>query len=174
MADMDTGDAKRRHKRWPDALKGEIVAATFEPGASVSMVARQYDVNANQVFSWRRRYREAGGSSPASSSTPGSRSGLPRSAELRRTSGRPSAAIAKSWLGAIRRADFTQASRPSTVHQTSERPWLGSSGGVASSSLSVGTSAIAGSFNEWSPSPECAVHGVIVVDASQRGAALPN
>jgi transposase len=23
------------------------------------MVARQYDVNANQVFSWRRRYREA-------------------------------------------------------------------------------------------------------------------
>ena len=23
------------------------------------MVARQYDVNANQVFSWRKRYREA-------------------------------------------------------------------------------------------------------------------
>jgi transposase-like protein len=25
----------------------------------VSMVVRQYDVNANQVFSWRKRYREA-------------------------------------------------------------------------------------------------------------------
>ena len=26
------------------------------PGASVSVVARHYDVNANQVFAWRRRY----------------------------------------------------------------------------------------------------------------------
>jgi transposase len=68
---MDTGDAKRRHKRWPDALKREIVAATLKPGASVSVVARQYDVNANQVFSWRRRYREASDPSPAPSSTPG-------------------------------------------------------------------------------------------------------
>jgi transposase len=25
----------------------------------VSVVARRYDVNANQVFAWRRRYREA-------------------------------------------------------------------------------------------------------------------
>lgn len=67
---MDTRDAKRRHKRWPEALKREIVAATLAPGASVSMVARQYDVNANQVFSWRRRYREASEPSAASSSTP--------------------------------------------------------------------------------------------------------
>ena len=29
---MDTRDAKRRHKRWPEALKREIVAATLEPG----------------------------------------------------------------------------------------------------------------------------------------------
>jgi len=68
---MDTRDAKRRHERWPEALKREIVAATLEAGASVSMVARRYDVNANQVFSWRRRYREASEPSPASSSTPG-------------------------------------------------------------------------------------------------------
>ena len=44
-ADMDTRDAKRRHKRWPEALKREIVAATLEAGASVSMVARRYDVS---------------------------------------------------------------------------------------------------------------------------------
>jgi transposase-like protein len=25
----------------------------------VSVVVRQYDVNANQIFSWRKRYREA-------------------------------------------------------------------------------------------------------------------
>lgn len=53
---MDTSRKRRRNKLWPEALKREIVAATFEPGASV---ARQYDVNTNQVFSWRRRYGEA-------------------------------------------------------------------------------------------------------------------
>jgi transposase len=68
---MDTRGTKRRHKRWPEALKREIVAATLVPGASVSVVARQYDVNANQVFSWRRRYREASEPSAASSSTLG-------------------------------------------------------------------------------------------------------
>ena len=57
---MDTSDGKRRrNKRWPEALKREIVEATLQPGASVSVVARQYDVNANQVFSWRRRYLAA-------------------------------------------------------------------------------------------------------------------
>ena len=54
---MDTSlRAKRRHKVWPEALKREIVAACLVPGASVSMVARQYDVNANLVFTWRKLY----------------------------------------------------------------------------------------------------------------------
>lgn len=53
---MDTSQGRRRNKRWPEALKREIVAATLVPGASVSVVARQHNVNANQVFSWRRRY----------------------------------------------------------------------------------------------------------------------
>ena len=63
MSDVDT-KAKRQNKNWPEALKREIVAATCQPGASVSVVARQYDVNANQVFSWRRRFRDAGEPSP--------------------------------------------------------------------------------------------------------------
>jgi len=49
---------RRRHRSWPEALKREIVAASLEPGSSVSVVARRYDVNANQVFAWRKRYRE--------------------------------------------------------------------------------------------------------------------
>jgi transposase len=53
---MGISKARRRNKRWPEALKREIVAATMQPGASVSIVARQYNVNANQVFSWRRRF----------------------------------------------------------------------------------------------------------------------
>ena len=49
---------RRRHRAWPEALKREIVAASLVPGVSVSRVARRYDVNANQVFAWRRRYRD--------------------------------------------------------------------------------------------------------------------
>src|SRR4051794_41852087 len=49
---------RRRHRAWPESLKREIVAATLLPGSSVSRVARRYDVNANQVFAWRRRYRD--------------------------------------------------------------------------------------------------------------------
>ena len=48
---------QRRHRSWPEALKREIVAATLVPGSSASVVARQYDVNVNQVFAWRKRYR---------------------------------------------------------------------------------------------------------------------
>lgn len=54
-----TASGRRRNRSWPEPLKREVVAASFAPGSSVSMVARQYDVNANQVFSWRKRYREA-------------------------------------------------------------------------------------------------------------------
>jgi transposase-like protein len=62
---MDTnGAGRRRNKSWPEALKREIVAASFAPGSSVSKVARHYDVNANQVFSWRKLYR-AGLPTPA-------------------------------------------------------------------------------------------------------------
>ena len=55
---MDTNGTGRRRRSRPEALKREIVAASFEPGASVSLVARRYDVNTNQLFIWRRRYRD--------------------------------------------------------------------------------------------------------------------
>jgi transposase len=64
---MDTSlRVKRRHKVWPEALKRKIVAACAVPGASVSMVARQYDVNSNQVFTWRKLYAEASDVTPLS------------------------------------------------------------------------------------------------------------
>lgn len=46
--------SKRRRRRWSELQKRQIVAETLEPGSSVSIVARRYDVNANQVFMWRR------------------------------------------------------------------------------------------------------------------------
>ena len=55
---VDTKDepAVERRRRWPEAVKRQIVAETRMPGASVSVVARRHDVNANQVFTWRRHY----------------------------------------------------------------------------------------------------------------------
>ena len=65
---MGTGEpGRRRHRSWPEALKREIVAASYAPGSSVSMVARHYDVNANQVFSWRKLYRDDPGAAAVSS-----------------------------------------------------------------------------------------------------------
>jgi transposase len=40
------------------AEKRQIVEQTLEPGASVAKVARSHGVNANQVFAWRRQYRQ--------------------------------------------------------------------------------------------------------------------
>jgi len=56
---MDTNGGWRTNKRWPEAYKREIVATSFAPGASVPVIARQYDVSVNQVFSWRHRYGPA-------------------------------------------------------------------------------------------------------------------
>ena len=43
---------------WPEALKREIVAASYAPGLVGLKGCRHYDVNANQVFSWRKRIAE--------------------------------------------------------------------------------------------------------------------
>ena len=53
--EVDTKEAGGKRRRWPEALKRELVAETLEPGASVSIVARRHDVNANKLFKWRRR-----------------------------------------------------------------------------------------------------------------------
>ena len=68
---MDTSmRVRRRHRTWPEALKREIVAALRAPGVSVSMVARQYDVNTNLVFTWRKRLGETARAAPAPEMVP--------------------------------------------------------------------------------------------------------
>src|SRR5438270_10745553 len=54
---MDTKGTRRPRRPWPAALKRDIVEASLAPEASVSLIARRYDVNTNQLFSWRRLYR---------------------------------------------------------------------------------------------------------------------
>ncbi len=56
--DEDTPKAVKRLKRWPIALKCRIVEETFVAGASVAVVARRNNANANQVFAWRKQYRQ--------------------------------------------------------------------------------------------------------------------
>ena len=53
---VDTPEAGRSdsRRRWPAEVKRRIVAETRAPGASVSVVARRHDINANQLFRWRR------------------------------------------------------------------------------------------------------------------------
>jgi transposase len=62
---MDTQDQalqvrvpKTKQRRRTIQERREIVEETLLAGASVSRVARRHDVNANQLFYWRKLYRE--------------------------------------------------------------------------------------------------------------------
>ena len=55
---QQVGEPARKNRWRTKAERRAIVEETLEPGASVSRVARRHDVNANQVFHWRRLYHE--------------------------------------------------------------------------------------------------------------------
>ncbi len=50
-------EPERRRRRTAQE-KIDVVQETLEPGVSVSAVACRHGVNANQVFGWRKQYRE--------------------------------------------------------------------------------------------------------------------
>ena len=57
QAIVTTGkQAKRQRRSLGEKLR--IVEETLEAGASVARVAREHGINANQVFYWRKQYRE--------------------------------------------------------------------------------------------------------------------
>jgi transposase len=49
---------KRSYQRHPIPFKREVVEASFKSGVSVARLALQYGLNANQIWTWRRLYRE--------------------------------------------------------------------------------------------------------------------
>jgi transposase len=48
-----------RRRRWSSAEKQRLVAASLEPGASVSAIARGAGVHPSQLYGWRRQVRGA-------------------------------------------------------------------------------------------------------------------
>ena len=55
-AAVSSAPAKRRQRSKLE--RRQIVEETLVPGASVAVLARAHGVNANQVFHWRKLYRE--------------------------------------------------------------------------------------------------------------------
>lgn len=47
-----------RRRRWSIEEKRSIIQETYLPGMSVSLVARKYDINPCQLFTWRRLMEE--------------------------------------------------------------------------------------------------------------------
>ena len=47
----------QRRRRWSTAEKQQLVAASLEPGASVSALARETGIHASQLYGWRRQLR---------------------------------------------------------------------------------------------------------------------
>jgi transposase len=46
----------QRRRRWTPFEKLEMVKQTYEPGKSVSYVAREHDVQVSQLFTWRKAH----------------------------------------------------------------------------------------------------------------------
>ena len=44
------------YRRHSDEFKRAAMARTLVPGASVSRIARELEVNSNQLFNWRKRF----------------------------------------------------------------------------------------------------------------------
>ena len=53
--DCDFAPGVRRRRSWTRDEKRRIVEESLEEGASIAEVARRHDLNANLLFTWRRK-----------------------------------------------------------------------------------------------------------------------
>jgi transposase len=54
--DADAAQSRRKRRSWTTVGKRRIVDESLEDGASIAEVARRHDLNANQLFTWRRQF----------------------------------------------------------------------------------------------------------------------
>ena len=54
------GWRKQRRRRWTEDERRAMVLASMVPGASIAGVARQYGINANLLWNWRRKFAQSG------------------------------------------------------------------------------------------------------------------
>lgn len=54
MAQVQVITGVERRRRWSEEDKRRIVEAAFAPGANVSAVARQSDLNNSVIYQWRK------------------------------------------------------------------------------------------------------------------------
>src|SRR5256885_13674833 len=95
---------KRRRRSLEE--KRRIVEETLESGASVARVARRHAVNANQVFYWRKKYREGRlGKSRSNKLLPVTLSDLSWSKSGRVDCGSSSSAVGR-WRSNLREDSF--------------------------------------------------------------------
>lgn len=55
---MEVLTGPERRRRWSVDEKLAMVRETFEPGKTVSMVARLHGINPNQLFQWRKLHQD--------------------------------------------------------------------------------------------------------------------
>jgi transposase len=57
------------YNRHSEEFKRSVVAQSLRGGTSVARVAREHNVNANQVFAWRKQFSDVQPSAPADACT---------------------------------------------------------------------------------------------------------
>jgi len=103
---LDETPKREARRRRSVEEKRRIVKETLEAGTSVARVARRHAVNANQVFYWRKKYREGRLDKVSSSNLlpvtiseiPTNQSGQVRGVAPRCTSGTMEIQLAKGQL----------------------------------------------------------------------------
>lgn len=113
-----TGAGRRRD--WSAEDKERIVAESFEPGETVSAVARRHALSPQQLFTWRREIRKAAEAMPAfvpavvaSESAAAPERPAPTSRSKRRTQQRRAAAIEIDVAGV--RVTIENGASPATI-----------------------------------------------------------
>jgi transposase len=90
-----------RRRRWPAAEKERLVAASLQPGAVVSALAREAGIHPSQLYSWRRQLCVAAPGCPDGDSVSARKDDAGTFAAVRLASPEGSARVAGTALASL-------------------------------------------------------------------------